>query len=224
MAEQIVSPGVFTRENDQSFVQTQLPTAGAAIVGPTVLGRVGIPTLVTSYSDYVNKFGSTFTSGSTVYTYFTSIAAYNYFQNGGETLLVTRVASGSFTPASSTTVQNNVTSVGSKFATASFGFDNAYGTIKLTYTQSSNNTPYEFRFIPTQSGFYQDETSGPTQVYYFPSGASALATGQSASLKINQALSGSSASSSLNIVSSSFATTTLSLSGSIAGTYANGIR
>jgi hypothetical protein len=224
MAEQIVSPGVFTRENDQSFVQTQLPTAGAAIVGPTVLGRVGIPTLVTSYSDYVNKFGSTFTSGSSVYTYFTSIAAYNYFQNGGETLLITRVASGSFTPASSTTVQNNVTAVGSKFATASFGFDNAYGTIKLTYTQNSNNTPYEFRFIPTQSGFYQDETSGTTQVYYFPSGASALATGQSASLKINQALSGSSASSSLNIVSSSFATTTLSLSGSIAGTYANGIR
>jgi len=224
MAEQIVSPGVFTRENDQSFVQTQLPTAGAAIVGPTVLGRVGIPTLVTSYSDYVNKFGSTFTSGSTVYTYFTSIAAYNYFQNGGETLLVTRVASGSFTPATSTTVQNNVTSVGSSFATASFGFDNAYGTIKLTYTQSSTNTPYEFRFIPTQSGVYQDETTGTTQIYYFPSGASALATGQSASVKINQALSGSSASSSLNIISSSFAGTTLSLSGSIAGTYANGIR
>jgi len=224
MAEQIVSPGVFTRENDQSFVQTQLPTAGAAIVGPTVLGRVGIPTLVTSYSDYVNKFGSTFTSGSTVYTYFTSIAAYNYFQNSGETLLVTRVASGSFTPASSTTVQNNTTAVGSSFATASFGFDNAYGTIKLTFTQSSTNTPFEFRFIPTQSGVYQDETTGTTQIYYFPSGASTLATGQSASLKINQALSGSLASSSLNIISSSFATTTLSLSGSIAGTYANGIR
>jgi len=223
MAEQIVSPGVFTRENDQSFVQTQLPTAGAAIVGPTVLGRVGIPTLVTSYSDYVNKFGSTFTSGSSVYTYFTSIAAYNYFQNGGETLLVTRVASGSFTSATSTTVQNNVTSVGSKFATASFGFDNAYGTVKITYTQSTTSTPYEFRFIPTFQTL-QDETTGTTQIYYFTSSSNAASTGANLTAKINQALSGSSASSSLNIISSSFATATLSLSGSLAGTYANGIQ
>jgi hypothetical protein len=222
MAEQIVSPGVFTRENDQSFIQTQLPTAGAAIVGPTVLGRVGIPTLVTSYSDYVNKFGSTFTSGSSVYTYFTSIAAYNYFQNGGETLLVTRVASGSFTPATSTTVQNNTVGVGSVFATASFGFDNVFGTVKLSYTQSSTNTPYEFRFVPTFNTI-QDETTGTTQVYYFTSGALAT-TLANLSSKINQALSGSSASSSLNIISSSFASSTLSLSGSTAGTYANGIR
>ena len=224
MAEQIVSPGVFARENDQSFIQTQLPTAGAAIVGPTVLGRVGIPTLVTSYSDYVNKFGSTFTSGSSVYTYFTSIAAYNYFQNGGETLLVTRVASGSFTPAISTTVQNNTTGVGSKFATASFTLDNVGAEFRLNYTQSSNNTAYLFRFIPTQSGVYQDDINGTTQIYYFPSGANASTTTTNLSAKINLALSGSSASSSLNIISSSNGSGVLQLSGSTAGTYANGIQ
>ena len=224
MAEQIVSPGVFTRENDQSFIQTQLPTAGAAIVGPTVLGRVGIPTLVTSYSDYVNKFGSTFTSGSTVYTYFTSIAAYNYFQNGGETLLVTRVASGSFTPASSTTVQNNTVSVGSAFATASFTLDNLGAEFRLNYTQSSTNTRYLFRFLPTQSGVYQDDTGGTTQIYYFASGANASTTTTNLSVKINLALSGSAASSSLNIISSSNNGGALSLSGSIAGAYANGIQ
>jgi hypothetical protein len=224
MAEQIVSPGVFTRENDQSFVQTQLPTAGAAIVGPTVLGRVGIPTLVTSYSDYVNKFGSTFTSGSTVYTYFTSIAAYNYFQNGGETLLVTRVASGSFTPASSTTVQNNVTSVGSKFATSSFTIDSSAAEFRLNYTQSSTNTAYLFRFIPTQSGVYQDDTNGTTQIYYFASGA-LTTTATNLTTKINLALSGSTASSSLNIISASNGgTAALVFSGSIAGAYANGIQ
>ena len=32
---------------------------GAAIIGPTVKGPVGIPTIVTSYSDYSNKFGTT---------------------------------------------------------------------------------------------------------------------------------------------------------------------
>ena len=95
MAETLVSPGVLVRENDQSFVTQQPVTVGAAIVGPTVKGPVEIPTLVRSYSDYQNRFGTSFTSGSDTYSYFTSIAAQNYFVNGGETLLVTRVVSGS---------------------------------------------------------------------------------------------------------------------------------
>ena len=81
MAETIVSPGVLAIENDQSFI-TQAPVqAGAAIIGPTVKGKVGIPTIATTYSDYLNKFGATFLSGSNTYTYFTSIAAYNYFNS-----------------------------------------------------------------------------------------------------------------------------------------------
>jgi hypothetical protein len=95
MAETLVSPGVLARENDQSFIQQQPVEVGAAIVGPTVKGPVEIPTLVTSYSDYQNRFGTTFESGSDEFTFLTSISAYNYFQNGGNTLLVTRVVSGS---------------------------------------------------------------------------------------------------------------------------------
>ena len=97
MAETLVSPGVLTRENDQSFITQQPVQVGAAIVGPTVKGPVEVPTIVTSYSDFQNKFGSTFESGSEIYSYFTSIAAYNYFNNNGNTLLVTRVVSGSAT-------------------------------------------------------------------------------------------------------------------------------
>ena len=103
MAETLISPGVLARENDQSQITQQPVTVGAAIIGPTVKGLPDIPTLVTSYSDYQNKFGTTFTSASNVYTYFTSIAAYNYFANGGETLLVTRVVTGSFTSATTAT-------------------------------------------------------------------------------------------------------------------------
>ena len=99
MAETLISPGVLALENDNSFVSSQPITVGAAIVGPTVKGPVNIPTVVTSYSDYQNKFGTTFLSASAVYSYFTSIAAYNYFANGGQTLLVTRVVSGSFSSA-----------------------------------------------------------------------------------------------------------------------------
>ena len=89
----LLSPGVLTRENDQSFLTARPITVGAAIIGPTVKGPVEIPTIIRSYSDYQNRFGTTLISGSLNYTYFTSIAAYNYFQNGGDTLLVTRVVS-----------------------------------------------------------------------------------------------------------------------------------
>lgn len=107
MAETLISPGVLARENNQSFVTAQPVTVGAAIIGPTVKGPVEIPTVVTSYSEYQNTFGTTLTSGSNVYTYFTSIAAYNYFQNGGQSLLVARVVSGSYTAAASTTISGS---------------------------------------------------------------------------------------------------------------------
>jgi phage tail sheath protein FI len=109
MAETLISPGVLARENDQSFITQQPITVGAAIIGPTVKGPQNLPTIVTSYSEYQSKFGTTFVSASNVYTYFTSIAAYNYFSNGGETLLVSRVVSGSYTSATSAITGSNST-------------------------------------------------------------------------------------------------------------------
>ena len=92
MAEQIISPGVYTNENDQSVITRGPIVVGAAIVGPTVNGVPYVPTIVTSYSEYLSKFGSTFTNGSKGNAeYFTSIAAKNYFENGGNSLLVTRI-------------------------------------------------------------------------------------------------------------------------------------
>ena len=105
MAETLISPGVLARENDQTAITSQPIQAGAAIVGPTVKGKPNCPMLVTSYSEYLATFGSTFTSGSDEYSFLTSISAYNYFQNGGSTLLVTRVASGSFSPATSSLIE-----------------------------------------------------------------------------------------------------------------------
>ncbi len=93
MAEQILSPGVFQNESDQSLVQQGIQGTSTAIVGPTVLGQPFVPTYVTSYSQYLAKFGETFQSGSYYYEYFTSLAAKDFFQNGGQTLLVTRVIS-----------------------------------------------------------------------------------------------------------------------------------
>ena len=97
MAETLISPGVLAIENDNSFISRRPVTVGAAIIGPTVKGPVEVPTIVTTWSQFQNIFGTTFQSGSSTnlqtYTYLTSIAAYNYFANGGQSMLVARVVS-----------------------------------------------------------------------------------------------------------------------------------
>jgi hypothetical protein len=161
MAETIVSPGVLAIENDQSFITQGPVTAGAAIVGPTIKGKVGIPTIVTSYSDYLNKFGSTFISGSQTYTYFTSISAYNYFNNGGTSLLVTRVVSGSFTPATSSTIPTstaatsasaniNLTFISASVAAVGSGSFNLNGII-LYYSGSAPTNTTNTIYLNTAS-------------------------------------------------------------------------
>ena len=99
MAETLISPGVFLSENDLSQITQGPVQAGAALLGPTVTGPVNIPTLVTTYSQYKAIFGAGFVSGGAAYEYLTSMAALNYFEQGGNSLLITRIASGSFTPA-----------------------------------------------------------------------------------------------------------------------------
>ena len=128
MAETLISPGVLARENDQSLVTAQPLTRGAAIVGPTVKGPVEKPTLCSSFSSFQTIFGATLESGSGDYTYLTSIAANNYFQQGGDSLLVTRVTNGTFDPALSTTIQNNVEAASAGLAGSILGDITTQGT------------------------------------------------------------------------------------------------
>jgi len=116
MANFTASPGVSLNEIDNTFISPLPVKVGAAIIGPTVKGPVEIPIVVTSYSDYKNRFGGSLVSGSDTYSYLTSIAAYNYFNNGGETLLVARVVTGSYTSATSTTISNYIDATSSSFA------------------------------------------------------------------------------------------------------------
>ena len=118
MANFTTSPGVAISEIDNTFLTGQPIQAGAAIIGPTVTGPVENPILVTSYSDFKTIFGDIFISGGNSYSYLTSIAAFNYFNYGGTSLLVTRVVSGSgaaWAPAVSTTISNYLNSTSSSF-------------------------------------------------------------------------------------------------------------
>ena len=117
MAETLISPGIFLQENDLSQIQAGPIAVGAALLGPTVYGQVNMPTVVRSYSDYKAKFGSLFVSGGLNLEYLTSIAALNYFEQGGDTLLVTRIASGTFTSANAS-AQSNETLVSGVAASA----------------------------------------------------------------------------------------------------------
>ena len=153
MAETLLSPGVLARENDQSQITAQPIQAGGAIIGPTVLGQVNIPKLVTTYSEYLASFGSTFSSGSDEFSFLTSLSAFNYFQNGGTSLIVTRVASGSFSPATSSFIDGNTGLNGGVGTFTENSFDLATatpGTVSgVSGTASSTGTGATFDIVIT---------------------------------------------------------------------------
>ena len=126
MAETILSPGVLQRENDSSFIKPVPTEVGAAIIGPTAKGPVEIPQLITSYSDFTTTFGTTIISSSRPYSFLTNIAVSNYFQQGGDSVWVTRVVSQSFGPATSSLITTGSTNSGGP----DFGADN-FGPFQL---------------------------------------------------------------------------------------------
>jgi len=84
MAEKIVSPGVFTRENDLSFLSQGIGEIGAAIIGPTKKGPAFVPTVINTQSDFDEIFGTP--DGS----YYTGYTVQNYLREAG-TVTVVRV-------------------------------------------------------------------------------------------------------------------------------------
>lgn len=165
MAETLISPGVFLNENDQSQITQGPLAAGAAILGPTVIGPVNIPTVVTSYSQYKSIFGSTFVSGGLTTEYLTSVAALNYFNQGGNSLLVTRVASGSYTSATASVASTGYTNITGTFATASYtpvSSDTAsWGMIVIDYPTPAGTVSYQVYNTPwTVTGSYFESGNG----------------------------------------------------------------
>jgi hypothetical protein len=77
MAEKLVSPGVFTRENDLSFIAQGVGAIGGAIVGPFKQGPAFKPTIITSPSELEDIFGAA--DG----TYYTELTAQNYLRETG---------------------------------------------------------------------------------------------------------------------------------------------
>lgn len=84
MAQKFLSPGVFTRETDQSFLAQGVAGIGAAIVGRAEKGPAFVPIVLNDFNDFITIFGkpdSTKTMG---------FAAKNYLKNSSA-LTVVRV-------------------------------------------------------------------------------------------------------------------------------------
>ena len=214
MAETIISPGVFTRENDISFIQPAAVEAGAAFVGPTVKGPVEIPTAITSYGEYVRKFGETFESGSTKQEYLTSLAVKSYFQQGGNTALITRVVSGSsnWTAASNTTITNTTVSTGANTATGSGTLAAAAADNQEFALVFGSDT---YKIVAADNPVPDDNVAG--KYFFFSTGSDATGTADNLRDKFNNTATLSA------IVSASSVTGELQLTGSAAGTTYNGI-
>jgi hypothetical protein len=84
MADKIVSPGVFTKENDLSFLQQGVADIGAAFIGPFKEGPV-VPTIVNSQAEFETLFGAV--DG----TYYTPLAVQSYLREAG-TATIARIA------------------------------------------------------------------------------------------------------------------------------------
>ncbi|CAB4143094.1 tail sheath protein [uncultured Caudovirales phage] len=76
MAEKIVSPGVFTRENDLSFLQQGVADIGTAFIGPFKEGPL-VPTIVNTQAEFEQMFGRVDD------TYYTPIAVQSYLREAG---------------------------------------------------------------------------------------------------------------------------------------------
>ena len=82
MAERIVSPGVFTREKDLSFLPQGIGEIGAALVGQSIKGPAFVPTKVESFQEFQQVFGGLTEDSYLPYT------AQSYLEEAGTAAIV----------------------------------------------------------------------------------------------------------------------------------------
>jgi len=172
MADKIVSPGVFTRENDLSFLQQGVADIGAAFIGPFKEGPL-VPTIVNSQAEFQQLFGAA--DG----TYYTPLAVQSYLREAG-TATICRVAGvGGYTETapllisalnlgqidtlvSSSTLTNYTSSTGTDSGTAPIQFIG--GTFAIAPTASVTITSGQITAITiSQKG--SGLTVAPTSIY-----------------------------------------------------------
>ena len=185
MAETIVSPGVFTREKDLTFLAEGVSAIGAAVIGPTEKGPAFTPVQVTSQNEFTTKFGPG--------TYYTPYTVQNYLKNAGIVTIV-RVLGIATYSISMFSIVDNTGNLMAVLAASGSGaeFTDVYvaGTADdFAVTLSSGSSAYSASFNTTKNKYITNvfTSTNPAYVYLnFPTvqsasiadgGATALDTG-----------------------------------------------
>ena len=123
MAEKIVSPGVFTRENDLSFLSQGIGEIGAAVIGPFHKGPAFVPTVVNTQSEFEEIFGTP--DGS----YYTGYTVQNYLREAGTVTIVRVGHQGGYTQTAPIAIVSSGSVSGQKILGTIFETHNGSGTL-----------------------------------------------------------------------------------------------
>ena len=155
MAEQIISPGVFTRENDLSFLPAGIQSIGAAIIGPTVKGPAFVPTVIRSFAEYERMFGSL--SEKT----FIPQTVREYLRNAGSVTVCRVLAGGGYrfeTTSSPSYIVAGAGGIGNSAVEQGFAVENympAKATLISTIFRSKNTSTTDLGQTRIESGSHK---------------------------------------------------------------------
>ncbi len=141
MAERIVSPGVFTREKDLSFLPQGIGEIGAALIGPTDMGPAFVPTEVRNFGEFERIFGK---ENGDFYVPFT---AKQYLRNAGTLTIVRVLGLGGYTNGTVTLVLS-----GSYGAQAAATLKTSRGGFGTSFVQLAGSASVDMA-IPSSSAF-----------------------------------------------------------------------
>lgn len=218
-SERMISPGVFTQENDLSFLPQGISEIGTAFIGPTLKGPAFRPVTVESQEEFTALFGDTSPD------YYTSYAVQNYLREASRATVCRILGLGGYDNAVVESLILSISGSGGQFPIAAV-FPSRIGVTLVSGTVGATSGSTNFKLnVSGTSGVtsYSSMTVDPTSANYFAKvlGTSALASGDAYTLLqfpaaanyISGALAGSGT---LSVVTES---TQLMLSGSTYGTY-----
>ena len=177
MSERIVSPGVFTREKDLSFLPQGIAEIGAAIIGPTSKGPAFVPTQVTSFAQFENIFGGLTTD------YYVPYTVQEYIKNAPTVTIVRVMGLGGYQHESVALIMDSEVAAVIKpsqgaqaqdFSAATVSAGGTKASFVLNLTDGAGATGYSASLDPTSDSFISkifgsDPTSTNAKGYVYKS-------------------------------------------------------
>ncbi len=176
-SERIVSPGVFTREKDLSFLPQGIAEIGAAIIGPTQKGPAFVPTQVTSFAQFENIFGGLTTD------YYVPYTVQEYIKNAPTVTIVRVMGLGGYQHESVALIMDSEVAAVIKpsqgaqaqdFSAATVSAGGTKASFVLNLTDGGGATGYSASLDPTSDSFISkifgsDPTSTNAKGYVYKS-------------------------------------------------------